>query len=406
MDLKRILPLLLLPLMWLVSSCDQDQPEVVQESIATLTVKSPIGIEGALSDIKGEIKEKKTNKSIPLSFEGEKAIARLTQGEAYTLNISASLITREIKAEIEYHEDFTADKATQFSKECQLSFQMPTSGFVISEIFFAGTRNRRGEQYDEDKFIKITNNSSVTRYADGLALLKSLWMSTEKKEGITPLVVETHFATDLVMQIPGSGHDYPVAPYESIILCHSALNHKETNPNSIDLSKANFEWMSDKGYTDSDTPDNMEVPNMLCLFISDPHGEGTVNWAMDNDGQYSYALANLQGHTAETLAKEYNYHYNEVMAIPGMDPMEMPGMPSLKIPNEWIIDAVNLSITNEHQWLPIDKSLDSGYAHVADESRDDSRYGKKVVRKPISKDAKQLTDTNNSTNDFIIVEIN
>lgn len=404
--MKRLLPILILPLMLLMGSCKTEQPEVAQNATVTLLVKAPIGIEGTLSDIKGSLKETKSDKQIPLTFEGQKATAQILQGEAYAIQLTATLQTTDAKAEIEYKEDFNAPKEKTFTKECQLAFQMPTSSFVISEIFFAGTADAHGEDFDEDKFIKITNNSPVTRYADGLALLKSLWMSTDKKEHITPNVMNTHFVTDLVMQIPGSGHDYPVGPYESIILCHSAQNHKATNPNSLDLSKANFEWMSDKGYTDSDTPDNIEVPNMICLYISDPYGEGTVNWAMNNDGQYSYAIANLQGKDKETLSREYKYDYNEVMIIEGMNPMEIPGEPSLKIPNSWIIDAVNLSIKNEYQWLPIDKSLDSGYAGVADESRDPLRRGKKVVRKAISTGAKQLVDTNNSTEDFTVAQIN
>ena len=88
-----------------------------------------------------------------------------------------------------------------------------------------------------------------------------------------------------------------------------------------------------------------------------------------------------------------------------MDPMELDGHPALKLPNEWVLDAVNLGMTNEKQWLPISEKLDAGYAKVADELNDDTRYGKKVVRKSLSEGSKVLKDSNNSTEDFVAKEL-
>ncbi len=276
---------------------------------------------------------------------------------------------------------------------------------MASRGVFAGTLNKNGEQYDEDKFIRITNNSPVTRYADGLALVRSTFQSDDKKEQIEPDVRSTHMPVSLVMQIPGDGTTYPVKPNESIILCNSAINHAQANPNSIDLSGADFEWMSEKGYTDSETPDNPQVPDMRLVFINDPDGGGVQNWAMSNNGQYTYALADLHGLTAEELAKKYSYPYEEVMIIEGMDPMTVPGEPALQIPNEWILDAVNLSMKNDFQWLPVSEKLDAGYASVAPAFNDDTRYGKKVVRKLLAEGGKVLKDTNNSSEDFLAVNL-
>ena len=163
--------------------------------------------------------------------------------------------------------------------------------------------------------------------------------------------------------------------------------------------------MSDKGYTDSETPDNPKVPNMKLVFISDPYGDGTENWTMSTNGQNTYAIVDLQGKTAQDLVKECTYTYKEVMIIEGMDPMELDGHPALKLPNEWVLDAVNLGMTNEKQWLPISEKLDAGYAKVADELNDDTRYGKKVVRKSLSEGSKVLKDSNNSTEDFVAKEL-
>ena len=389
----------------LFTGCREDTPVQPGEALVTFEVKSPLGIEGQLTNLRGEVVSKAKGTKQRLTFEQNKARVTLSQGASYTLHLTGDFATKGVLTTLEYSEDLVAKSEQSYTHTCQLTFVMPKESFVISEIFFAGTLNKNGEQYDEDKFIRITNNSPVTRYADGLALVRSTFQSDDKKEQIQPDVRSTHMPVSLVMQIPGEGTTYPVKPYESIILCHSAINHAQANPNSIDLSGANFEWMSEKGYTDSETPDNPQVPDMRLIFISDPYGDGVQNWAMSTNGQHTYALVDLQGLTAEALAKKYSYPYEEVMIIEGMDPMEMPGEPALQIPNEWVLDAVNLSMKNDFQWLPVSEKLDAGYASVAPALGDDSRYGKKVVRKPLNETSKVLQDTNNSSEDFRAVNL-
>lgn len=398
-----ILSLLLL-LLGALTGCREDQPDQPREALLTLEVKAPIGVDGQLSDLTGEIVSKTTGKRIPLAFDGLRSTLTLYQGESYSLSISGSFATKGALATLDYREDLVMTRDPRQTHECQLTFVMPKESFVLSEIFYAGTRDRKGEQYDEDKYIRITNNSSVTRYLDGLALVRSLFQSDEKKT-IDPDVRSTHFIADIVMQIPGDGTKYPVKPYESVLLCHSAINHAEHNPNSLDLSGAAFEWMSDKGYTDSETPENLKVPNLLPIFLSDPDGEGLQNWTMSTNGQHTYALVDLQGLSWEELARKYVYSYTETMLIPGMDPMPLPGAPALMLPNEWVLDAVNLSMKEDYQWLPISETLDAGYASVAPSLNDDSRYGKAVVRKPLREGSKVLKDTNNSSDDFVVREI-
>lgn len=402
--MKKILYLSLLLLLTTLVGCQQNDPDLPSEAQVTLDVKAPLGIEGQLSDLKGEVVATKTGKRLPLAFDGQRSTLTLHQGESYSLTLTASFATKGAMATLDYKEDLVVPMETKLTHECQLTFAMPKESFVLSEIFYAGSRDRKGEQYDEDKYIRITNNSSVTRYLDGLALVRSLFQSDEQKT-IKPDVRATHFIADIVMQIPGDGTKYPVKPYESVLLCHSAINHAEHNPNSLDLSGAAFEWMSDKGYTDSETPDNPKVPNLLHIFLSDPDGEGLQNWTMSNNGQHTYALVDLQGLSREELARKYVYDYKEMMIIPGMDPMPLPGAPALMLPNEWVLDAVNLSMKEDYQWLPVSDKLDAGYASVAPSFNDDSRYGKAVVRKPLREGSKVLKDTNNSSDDFVVREI-
>ena len=68
-----------------------------------------------------------------------------------------------------------------------------------------------------------------------------------------------------------------------------------------------------------------------------------------------------------------------------------------KIPNDWIIDGVNLSVADSWQWNVLSPSIDAGWTHCGSVDRDQNRYGKAVVRK---KENGKWIDTNNSTNDF------
>ena len=69
-----------------------------------------------------------------------------------------------------------------------------------------------------------------------------------------------------------------------------------------------------------------------------------------------------------------------------------------RVPNEWVLDAVNTGCRDEYYIAPWDASLDAGYAWCGTADGDAYRFGKSVIRKTGS-DGK-LIDSNNSTNDF------
>lgn len=134
--------------------------------------------------------------------------------------------------------------------------------FVIAEIFIPGTYNEAGKQYNGDQYIRIYNNSDKVLYADGLIFMESQFQTTQKYQSVDPDIMDEAIAVGSVVAVPGSGTDYPVQPGESFILCDNAINHKEANPNSIDLSKANFEW-----YIESKQDvDNPAVPNLDVYY--------------------------------------------------------------------------------------------------------------------------------------------
>ena len=267
-----------------------------------------------------------------------------------------------------------------------LSLKITPSGegdFIIEEIFFAGTATPEGKQYFGDQYIKLYNPTNKVLYADGLVLADSEFLTVTKRD-YTPDVMAEAFTAGSVVQIPGTGTQYPVQPGKSIVIAEQGINHKENNPNSIDLSKADFENFYPPRVKDVDGVGVTNNINLHGIFI------------FNNRGNRSYVIARFPEGTA-TATLQYDYEYKV-----GTKLMQRQ---ALKIPNNWIVDAVNLSTKTGFEWIVTSSSLDSGWAYVANDEKDTSRYGKSVRRKVLSEKNGKLIfkDTNNSTDDFEIL---
>lgn len=99
--------------------------------------------------------------------------------------------------------------------------------------------------------------------------------------------------------------------------------------------------------------------------------------------------------TAELLKKNYEY---EIKWIEADDPTNFENTEThLMIPNVWVLDAINLATTSDHQWNVVSAALDAGFTSWAETLNDAGSYRKAVLRK---KEGKNWKDTNNSTQDF------
>ena len=264
-----------------------------------------------------------------------------------------------------------------------LSIKAKGNDFIIEEIFFAGTATPEGKQYFGDQYIKLYNPTDRVLYADGLVLADSEFLTVTKRD-YTPNIMAEAFTAGSMVQIPGTGTQYPVQPGKSIVIAEQGINHKENNPNSIDLSKADFENFYPPRVKDVDGVGVTNNINLHGIFI------------FNNKGNRSYVIARFpEGTTTTTL--QYNYEYQTEIKIMKRQ--------ALKIPNNWIVDAVNLSTKTGFEWIVTSSSLDSGWAYVANDEKDTSRYGKSVRRKVLSEKNGKLIfkDTNDSTEDFEIL---
>ena len=380
-----------------VACSSDDDPVMVSDS--SVTLEMPINVTDVeLTNFEGTATNVRSGKATTLATPtkvGNDYVLIIPQIEEGTYNIQA-------KGTIAFKKDGTYG-TTDFSvssenvslsaksntlKMAVNSFQAD-GGFVISEIFFTGTTTPEDQQYSGgDAYIIITNNSDVTLYADSIAVLESQFMTTDKQD-YTPDVMATDFSVEAVYMIPGTGKDVAVAPGQSLTLAINAINHKEANANSMDLSSADFEFYDESSNPNFTDPDGA-APNLDKWYCY----TATV-YSFHNRGFHSMAIARMQA-DKETWLKdyaytaEYTFTFNEYSFPMSTD--------TYKVPNAWILDAVNLSVESEFQWIVTSPALDAGWTYCGKVDRDKTRYNKAVVRKQDSNG--KYVDTNNSTNDF------
>lgn len=266
--------------------------------------------------------------------------------------------------------------------------------FIFEEIFFTGTRRASGSSYIGDTYFKIYNNTDHVLYADGLAICESKFKSTQFYT-YTPDIRQDEMTVHAIYVIPGNGTEHPVAPGESLVICDTGIDHRISNPNSFDLSDADFEWYDEStnpSHTDIDSP---TVPNLdkwycytLTVFV--PH----------NRGFSSFALARIPI-GKEAYLSDYYYDYEYTIYVPaGTFPMSGS---AYRLPNEWIVDGVNCSVETDRQWNVLPPSIDAGWTHCGAMDSDENRFFKSIRRKMLyltDDGIKVLKDTNNSTADF------
>lgn len=394
------------------SSSDNDdpQPDTPSASTVYLTFQLPSGYErGTLSDVSMVFTDVNTGtvtNSSPDMAGGYQTRISLRRG-LYRVEMTGKLTYKnenniEKAITVAAHDDNFTVSETTTSHSLQLfatskpdpdPADIAYNGFVLAEIFCAGSATPQGSYYYADKYFVIYNNTDHVLYADSLAIAESAFL-TVSKENYTPDIMSSDFAVDAIYMIPGKGKDHPVQPGGRILIVDNALNHTVANPNSWDERAADFEWYDESTnpqFTDVDNPD---VPNLDKIYCN-----SLTMWSPHTQGFKSYALARMHTDKVSYLTDYvYDYSYHIVGATGEAD---MTGR-SYRLPNNWIIDAVNMSVSAMFQWIITAPSLDRGYTYCAEFGWDDSRYNKSVRRKVQSRDGSRaiLQDTNNSTDDF------
>lgn len=300
---------------------------------------------------------------------------------------------------------------------------------IIEEIANAGTWHTKWNAiYNDDQYLRITNPTKQTLYLDGLALAQS---------GLSPsrLVTlregtdyrNTHYGAALLIRFPGKvgEKNYPIEPGKSVTIAQQAVNHTAPlsedddaeywlwNPNSVDLSKADFEWASKEQIASShDFPENPNVPNMETVYPVKRKGDNPYP-LIPQDGVL--ALIRIpENVTNEMLLKQPEYRWSTAWTTNSKEGgvIDQGGghahggnydsIVFVKIPNGWVIDAVQICPQLEYKWSVIAETVEKGSCSVFTSSSDRTRNPKDYAGKALFRkhDGKKFVDTNNSDHDF------
>lgn len=264
--------------------------------------------------------------------------------------------------------------------EITLFISVPGQGWVFKEIYYTGSRTPEGGMYYKDKFFEIYNNTDEVLYADGISIGESDHI-TSNEFNMWEDIIDEYFVTHVVYTIPGSGSDYPVEPGQSILIADVAIDHRVDNPNSFDLSGADFEWYDDHPL-DVDVP---EVPNLIKYF-----SYSASIWTPHNRGFRSYIIFR-----PDTGMEQFMQEHE-------IEKINPNGTTSIryKVPNDVILDAVELGTPSDFQSKALSPSLDISFINCGD--ADEARFGKSIRRKVQSVENGRVVyqDTNNSAVDF------
>ena len=370
-------------------ACTDDDKVKITEFTLTLTEPEDLNVT-SISDLHVTFKNVNTGKLTTNTMTETEEKITLNEG-LYNITVEGKMNyvvdEKTVEGQVKGYKESVNLVGTTSADNIKLFLFNSKADFVIEEVYFAGSTTPEGKQYLADQYIKIYNNSDSVLYADGLVILESAFKTSQKYD-YTPDVMSQAMVVQSVYAIPGNGKDYPIQPGESLLICDKAIDHREANSNSFDLSNADFEW-----YDDSDK--NPDIDNPQVTNLDKIYSSSLTTWSLHNQGLCAYAIARLQVNK-ETFLKDYRYHADYIF----INPMTID---RYKVPNSWIIDAVNISNKAQYAWNVVDASLDTGFTYCGEVASDKNRYNKSVRRKVLSTTPdgrKILKDTNNSTEDF------
>ncbi len=275
-----------------------------------------------------------------------------------------------------------------------------SSSLIFKEIFYCGSKTPAKTNYMKDNYFEIYNNGSEPVYVDGLCISSSSNYSSSAinfadnnghlvaaNGSSTTMVANDYVAVkDIIWQIPGDGKTYLLNPGESFIIASSATDHTaaDKNPNSIDLSSAEFETVCDK-YIENGQVDNPSSDNMILLNPQNATITKQYLVSVANAGLILFAPSSPVADA--TLIANYN-----------------GGKPSgtyVPILRSDVLDGVNwVKNSTTNPYLP--ENIDAGKTWVS------GTYVKEsIVRKEEGKSSEGnpiYQDTNNSTNDFTVAK--
>lgn len=381
--MKKYIGLLLLSIVLFSSCSDDKESDHLSELMVQITSKEKISdyttFQVTLTELQsGQTSTSKANSEGIASF-------KVPMG---TFKVSAEdLVDGAVTMSGEVLKFIVSEHQATIELPVELVVNPSNTTFVLDELYFNGAKNGWSQTYYEQYFT-IRNLSDKALYADGLSFgvagdFNSLDVGDDMSKFLPDNVIISQFYT-----IPGNGKTFRVEPNGSLVIAFSAINHNEKGdqPKSLDLSGADLEIYVEGGMT----VDNPEVPNVI------------VNHSIFQAFHWQYSGATPM--ILFRLPEDANT-FIEKNTIKLPNPLSMGSMIQdyIKLPNAYIIDAVETGLAEEFYHKVLPNSVDRGSILVAG-----STYGafleQFVQRKSIiDKNGKEtVQDTNNSTDDYIL----
>ncbi len=362
--------------------------------------------------------EVKTNQIGVANFVGlPVGVYDLTATITYTPEQFQEFAGNTVGSEVVFNSSLTKQLINSASqKQFELELASARVGdLVIKQIYYAGSHRTDGAVF-RDQFIEIHNNSDEVIYADGLYFAQLYGSTSTSISNPIPSYLQEngqydwskspgmpqginanrdYVYTKTVYQIPGSGSQYPIEPGASIVIAQNALNHKAPYQDqegnvvaprdpglTVDLSGADFEAFYNKGF-DSDL-DNPAVPD---LIVHQPMGNDMI---LDVIGRDAYAIFRTE---------------DPVSSWPSFPTPDKPTSANVyfQVPVADLIDGVETQASPQ-QLRPkkLSNAVDAGYTYVPL-----GIYSSQSVMREVARTFNGryiLKDTNNSTNDFKVME--
>ena len=386
-----------------LSSCTKDNKNSVELAVNTkvrLSIQIPqTWTDAQFSELKVVVTNVQTGKAETVSDfkqEGNNFYSQheLQEGN-YNIVLSGKVQYKEGAANLTYpiHLEQKNVKVARSTTEQTIALvpeiYNASSDFVISEIYYMALPQGGTSLYNRAQYIRITNNSNETLYADGLAFLISKDL-TQMKRNLYEPYQDTDFFAGAIYVVPGEGKTVPVEAGKSLTIALNAKDHSTIDKRLPDLSHADFEIFDKSSNPKVQDEDNGAVKNLNSWFK-----ESLTFTTLHVRGGKSYALARIKM-DEQTFLKEKHYvsKYKFVFKDTSKD-MQHEGY---KVPNEWIVDAVNTGLKDEFEWNIVSPKLDQGFTYCFNKQTDKNTEAYSVIRRSFGG---KLIDTNNSTNDFL-----
>ncbi len=387
-------------------ACDDDDVELASLYVTVDVADSFSGL--SVSDIYVYVTNT-VDGGVDSALTDASGIATFLDKAPGTYNVSATmeLTAEEAGVASGYYEEMTLN-AVENNVELLGGFEQETtitldgeasSSLVIKEFYYSGANDPTYSILFKDQFVEIYNNSDEVVYADGLYIANLAPSTSGSDANDVPLGLDLteYVYAQKVLRVPGNGTENPIQPGESIVICLNAVDYTNGGANadiSVDLSNADFEtyavdWLESLGRTGNAwfDLDNVDVPNMECIYLN-IENYGWFNFTTEGA---SVAIFRNDNFTVETV----------------VDPrVETPVYSSymVKVAVDDIIDGIDMMAnaeTGDFKRLP--SSIDAGFNYV-----EGSSYTSQSVRRKVAKEVdgrKILQDTNNSTNDFEVIDL-